>query len=77
MAWCLSTGSTWVFGVIFQFGEEYVMRMIKPIKLQLSAADKGDNSAVAIQQILWTLTCWVSQKLLINCDFLNLIFYRL
>jgi len=60
MAWCLSTGSTWIFGIIRQDqNNAYAMRITEPTELNLSDADKGSNVEV-VRHILWALICWVS-----------------
>jgi len=60
MAWCLSTGSTWIFGIIHLNRDgKYVMRMTEPMMFQLSDADKGSNLE-AVRHIFWALMCWVN-----------------
>ena len=61
MAWCLSTGSTWIFGVIRinDINNTYVMHMLQPMQFSLQDADKASNIAV-VHDILWTMICWVS-----------------
>lgn len=61
MAWCLSTGSTWIFGTIrLNDSGAYVMRRTEPMELKLNQADKGSNLEI-VHRLLWTLICWVSQ----------------
>jgi hypothetical protein len=57
MAWCLSTGATWIFGVTIRdsVNDTYVMRMLQPMQVQLDAP----NIAV-VHNILWSMVCWVS-----------------
>jgi len=74
MGWCLSTGSTWIFGTI-QLNDDgtYVMRMTELMKLQLRNADKESNLGI-VQCIFWALLCWVSQfNLIIVIDLVLLV----
>jgi len=59
MRWCLSTGSSWVFGVICDksVGGEYRVYSIKPMEYAIDALDDSANISV-IQDIFWALVCW-------------------
>jgi len=60
MTWCLSTGSTWIFGDIhLNTDGKYVMRRTEPMVFQLGDADKGSNLET-VRRIFWALMCWVN-----------------
>lgn len=58
MAWCLSTGSTWIFGIIYNVQGKYVMRWIAPMEFNLRQLHESANVEV-VCNIFWALACWM------------------
>lgn len=60
MRWCLSTGTTWVFGVVCRekwAGGEFRIYRINPMTYNIDALNHPPEVSV-VHNIFWTLVCW-------------------
>jgi len=68
MGWCLSTGTTWIFGVVhaeIDLSEDcttYTIHSTEPVSLKDVGTDESKDN---VSSVFWALVYWVSGTLAI------------